>query len=132
MKSTAAASTNQAEPVGLTYIVEASRKSAGLGSLSRASSFMALIALWLAAGPTAPSHSMPRHGFEVSTLSAGAGIVSRESAGIASRDLAGTSHSFFTKYRQQMEVDSERGSENKTVSTPFSMGTQSLALKKPV
>ncbi len=44
--------------------------------------------------------------------------------------LAGSSPSLFANYRQQREVDSELGSDNNTVSTLFSVGTQSLALAK--
>ncbi len=43
----------------LMCIVEASRKSAGTSLISRASSFAALDASWLAAGPAAPSHLRP-------------------------------------------------------------------------
>ncbi len=113
---------------GLTHMVEVSRKSAGPGLLSRASSFAALIASRLAAGPFAPSHSMPCHDIEALSLSAGAGVASRESASIASQDLASESLSMFSSYRQQMEVDSEHGSETKSVSSRFSVGTQSLVL----
>ena len=67
MKSTAAASTTRAGSAefssGLTRVVEASRQSAGPGSLSHASSCAALIVLQLAAGLVTPSHLTPHHDF---------------------------------------------------------------------
>ncbi len=114
----------------LTRVVEASTTPAGLGSLSRASAFAALVASRLSAGPSVPNHSMPRSGVDASTFAAGTEIASRELAGVASLKSAGPSQSMFSNYRQQLQVNSDHGSETLSVSIQISTGAHSLALKK--
>ncbi len=98
--------------------------------MSRASSFAALIASRLAAGPDPPSHSTPRRDFVASTLPAGAGVASEELAGVASRKSAGT---HFDDYRDQSDYNSVLDSDTKTISegaSRFSADVQSRASKK--
>ena len=114
----------------MTQIVGASTKSAGPGPLCWASTFAALVASRLGAGLIAPSHSTPRRDVDASSFSAGAEIALREQARVASQKSAGLSQSMFADYRQQLEVNSDHASETKSISTQFSTGAHSLALKK--
>ena len=82
--------------------------------VNHASSFVALIALRLAAGMNAPSHSMPIQDFEASMLSAGAGVVSGKLAGVVSQKQAGASFLHFDDYRDHSEMDSVHDSDTKS------------------
>ena len=93
LKSTAVASRDEAGLTGvfphLTRIIEAFRKSAGPGSLSRAGAFAALVASRLTAGSCAPSHSTPQCVPNASSFAAGSEIALRKQARVASQKQAG-------------------------------------------
>ncbi len=133
MRSTASASMDRAgrdaDFTRLTRVDDASRESAGPGSLCRASSFAALIASRLAAGPDHALHSTPRCVIVASTLPAGAEVALDLQAGVVSKDSAGT---HFDNYRDQSDFNSVHDSDTRMISegaSRFSADMQSRASK---
>ena len=88
---------------------------------------MALVISRLAAGPQVRSHSMAGCDVDVLSFSAGAGVASRQLAGVALKKLAGPPCSLFAEYRQHAEIDSENNFDVKFVSTRSTISTVHLS-----